>query len=127
MRILVYWKAWSKLSFLAYDWARNVPALARCGIGLLQCLYNERAYGSACIRSSLAQAVMERFWNVDGGTDNHDIIMSLNTEIGESHSFHAKSICPISSSEYLASISAWFRSPLLSAITPSISRHNSGS
>src|ERR1700677_4275906 len=76
MRILVYRESRPELALGPNERAGHTLALLRLGVGLLNCSNNERTDGCARTFGTLAQALMQRFGDVDSGPDSHDIIMS---------------------------------------------------
>jgi hypothetical protein len=79
MRIFVGREPWAALSFTFDEGARNVAPLPGLTVGLFNRPDDQRAHRSAGLLRALAQFMMQRFGDIDGGTYSHGFIMSFMT------------------------------------------------
>jgi hypothetical protein len=75
MRILVHREERPQLAPAANKGTGYRPLLFRLRIGLLDCPHDERTDGDARGLGALFQPFVQRFWELDGGSGWHEIIM----------------------------------------------------
>jgi hypothetical protein len=76
MGILIHREARSTLAFGCNERAGYAAAFFRLRIGLFQGADDEGSDGGTGTLGAVAEPVVERFRNIDGGSDWHDMIMS---------------------------------------------------